>query len=49
MIKAGEGNAAALDIIDKFARGTFLEALMYYPGTPACGAAWKLTVDAAEK
>jgi hypothetical protein len=49
MIKAGEGNAAALDIIDKFSRGTFPEKLMYYPGTPAYAAAWKLTVDAAEK
>ena len=34
MVKAGEGNAAAMDIIDKFSRGTFPEALMYYPGTP---------------
>ena len=49
MIKAGEGNAAAFDIIDKFSRGTFPKALMYFPGTPAYAAAWKLTVDAAEK
>ena len=49
MVKAGEGNAAALEIIDKFSRGTFPEALMYFPGTPAYAAAWKLTVDAAEK
>ena len=49
MIKAGDGNAAALDIIDKFSRGTFPQALMYYPGTPAYGAAWKQTLDAAEK
>ena len=49
MIKAGEGNAAALEIIDKFSRGTFPEKLMYFPGTPAYAAAWKLTVDAAEK
>ena len=41
MIKAGEGNAAAMDIIDKFSRGTFPQALMYFPGTPAYGAAWK--------
>ena len=32
MIKAGEGNAAALEIIDKFSRGTFPKALMYFPG-----------------
>ena len=49
MVKAGEGNAAALEIIDKFSRGTFPEKLMYFPGTPAYAAAWKLTVDAAEK
>ena len=49
MIKAGEGNTAALEIIDKFSRGTFPEKLMYLPGTPAYAAAWKLTVDAAEK
>ena len=49
MIKAGEGNAAAFEIIDNFSRGTFPKALMYFPGTPAYAAAWKLTVDAAEK
>ena len=43
MIKAGEGNKAALEIIDKFSRGTFPKALMYFPGTPAYAAAWKLT------
>ena len=35
MVKAGQGNAAALEIIDSFSRGTFPKALMYYPGTPA--------------
>ena len=49
MIKAGEGDAAAFEIIDNFSRGTFPKALMYFPGTPAYAAAWKLTVDAAEK
>jgi hypothetical protein len=49
MIQAGEGNAAALDLIDQFSRGVFPEKLMYNPGTPAYAAAWKLTVDAAEK
>ncbi|MBU8978096.1 MULTISPECIES: DUF3604 domain-containing protein [unclassified Lysobacter] len=49
MIKGGQGNAAALDIIDQFSRGTFPEALMYSPGTPAYGAAWKATIDGAEK
>ena len=32
-----------------FSRGTIPEKLMYTPGTAAYGAAWKLTVDAAEK
>ena len=49
MVKAGQGDAAAMEIIDSFSRATFPKALMYYPGTPAYGAAWKLTVDAAEK
>ena len=49
MMQRGEGNAAALDLIDKFSRGVFPEKLMYVPGTPAYSAAWKLTVDAAEK
>jgi hypothetical protein len=49
MIQAGEGNAAALELIDKFSRGVLPKALMYGPGTPPYAAAWKLTVDAAEK
>ena len=49
MIQAGEGNAAALELIDKFSRGTLPEKLMYNPGTAPYAAAWKLTVDAAEK
>ena len=49
MIQAGEGNAAALDLINHFSRGTLPEKLQYLPGTPAYAAAWKLTIDAAEK
>ena len=49
MVKSGQGNAAALDIIDQFSRGTFPKELMYYPGTAPYAAAWKLTIDAAEK
>src|SRR5687768_10950356 len=49
MIQAGEGNAAALELIDKFSRGTLPEKLMYSPGSAPYSAAWKLTVDAAEK
>jgi hypothetical protein len=49
MIQAGEGNAAALDLIDKFSRGVLPEKLMYAPGTAPYAGAWKLTIDAAEK
>ena len=49
MMQRGQGNAAALDLIDKFSRGVFPEKLMYVPGTSAYSAAWKITVDAAEK
>src|SRR5688572_22368794 len=49
MIQAGEGNAAALDLINRFSRGTLPEKLQYLPGSPPYAAAWKLTVDAAEK
>src|SRR5688572_18633216 len=49
MIQAGEGNAAALDLIDRFSRGLLPEKLQYTPGSPPYAAAWKLTVDAAEK
>ena len=49
LIKAGQGGAAAKEIIDQFSRETFPKALMYSPGTPAYGAAWKATLDAAEK
>jgi Protein of unknown function (DUF3604) len=49
MMQSGKGNEAALDLIDKFSRGQFPEKLMYTPGTAAYAAAWKLTLDAAEK
>jgi hypothetical protein len=49
MIEAGEGNAAALDLIDKFSRGLFPKALEYAPGTSGYSAAWKLTYETAEK
>jgi Protein of unknown function (DUF3604) len=49
MMQAGRGNEAALDLIDKFSRGMFPEKLMYTPGTAAYAAAWKVTLDAAEK
>jgi hypothetical protein len=40
MIQAGEGNAAALDLIDKFSRGVLREKLIYAPGTPPYASAW---------
>ncbi len=49
MIQAGQDNAAALELIDNFSRGTLPDKLMYGPGTPPYAAAWKLTLDAAEK
>ena len=49
MIKAGQGDAAAFEIIDNFSRGTFPKDLMYFPGSKAYGSAWRLTIDAAEK
>src|SRR5688572_4220754 len=49
MMQSGRGDAAALDLIDKFSRGAFPEKLMYAPGTQAYAAAWKVTLDAAEK
>ncbi len=49
LIKAGEGNAAALDIIDQFSRGTMPKELMYFPGSANYASAWKQTIDGAEK
>jgi hypothetical protein len=48
MIQAGQGGAAALDIIGQFAQGTFPKALMYLPGTRAYRGAWQETIAAAE-
>ena len=49
MIKAGEGQKAAVDIIVNFSHGTFPKDLMYFPGTKAYHDAWQETIDAAEK
>lgn len=40
---------AALDIIDRFSKGTFPPALESKPGTAVYRDAWKQTIDAAEK
>jgi hypothetical protein len=48
MIQAGNGNAAALDIISHFAQGKFPEKIMYFPGSKAYRGAWQETIAAAE-
>jgi len=48
MIRAGQGGAAAIEIIMSFSHGTFPKEIMYFPGTPAYRGAWQETIDAAE-
>ncbi len=49
-VQAGgqQGMEVALEIIDSFSRGTFPEALMYYPDTRAYKDTWAKTIAAAE-
>jgi len=49
-VQAGgqQGMEVALEIIDMFSRGTFPEALMYYPDTRAYKDTWAKTIAAAE-
>jgi hypothetical protein len=49
-VQAGgqQGMEVALEIIDSFSRGTFPEALMYYPDTKAYKDTWANTIAAAE-
>jgi hypothetical protein len=47
-IQSGEGVKAALDIIDKFSRGTFPEALFYGPESAKYRETWEKTIAAAE-
>ncbi len=49
MIKAGQGEQAAIQIIMAFSQGTYPKALMYVPGTPAYQGAWKDNIAAAEQ
>ena len=49
MIKSGQGNAAALDIIGSFSNGTISKAILPLPGTPAYISAWQDTIKAAEE
>jgi hypothetical protein len=48
MIKGGQGQQAAVEIIVAFSHGTFPKDLMYFPGTKAYQAAWQETINAAE-
>jgi hypothetical protein len=48
-IQQGEGMAVALEIIDSFSRGTFPDAMMYWPDGPMYRSAWEKTIAAAEK
>ncbi len=48
MIQAGNGNAAAMEIIVAFSHGTFPTEIMYLPGSRGYKAAWHETIDAAE-
>ena len=49
-VQAGgrQGMEVALEIIDKFSRGTFPEALMYWPDTTAYKDTWAKTIAAAK-
>jgi hypothetical protein len=48
-VQAGEGMEVALEIIDRFSRAEFPEAMMYYPDTKPYKDAWLKTIDAAEE
>jgi hypothetical protein len=51
MVQEGgqQGVAAAVEIIETYARGEFPEALESKPGSEAYRSAWETTIDAAEK
>jgi hypothetical protein len=48
-VQAGKGMEVALEVIDKFSRAEFPEAMMYFPDTKPYKNAWMKTIDAAEK
>ena len=48
-VQAGQGMDVALEIIDKFSRGEFPEAMMYWPDTKMYKDSWAKTIAAAEK
>ena len=49
MIQAGQGGAAALEIIFKFSDGTLPPALVYTPQSRPYHDAWQATIEAAEQ
>lgn len=49
MIRSGQGQEAALDIILNFGGGTISPAILPVPGTPAYRGAWQKTIEAAEE
>jgi hypothetical protein len=49
MIKSGQGDKAALEIIFAFSKGTLPPALVYGPDSRAYKAAWQDTIAAAEE
>jgi Protein of unknown function (DUF3604) len=49
MIYAGQGAAAAIDIIESFGKGAISKAILPLPGTPAYQGAWHDTIKAAEE
>jgi hypothetical protein len=49
MIKSGEGDKAAIEIIVAFSHNKFPKDLMYFPGTGAYKNAWQETIAAAEE
>jgi hypothetical protein len=49
MVKAGQGAAAAIEIITSFGAGTMSKAIMPVPGTPAYQGAWQQTIVAADE
>ncbi len=48
MIQAGQGGAAALEIIQAFSQGTFPKEIQSLPGSPTFRSAWRDTIAAAD-
>jgi Protein of unknown function (DUF3604) len=49
MLRAGQGAAAAIDIIQSFGKGAISKAILPVPGTRAYQGAWAETIKAAEE